>query len=441
MRHGFGIPCRAFAELAGGNLALNELAAMRADLLGHLFPGVVVTRHDAAHIHDHLDSGVRPTVALMNPPFSAAAHVDGRVADAALRHISSALARLVEGGRLVAITGASFSPDNPTWRDAFIRLQERGRVVFTAAIDGRVYARHGTTIDTRLTAIDRVPADDPTVFPDSTGMASDPATLLDWVTRLVPARPAVAVQSTGPIRSPVGSRTPSLRSAHLTVERNTPVAVVEPIGVELNYEVIDWTPAEAGRITEAHVAEDTPLRLNVAAALAYPDGSMTASGLRREAARGRLAIERTAGKDYTTLGAIRTMRDLCRREARGQDCGSGERAATEGPASRTAPCGSSETETIKRAQAAARMIVQELKGHSPNTSTGSTSSKRPKGPGSVSSPDSRRARAVRKSQGRLSVTTERDRGPDRQTVGVLRRQDAFRHQWRIVPDVRRAAID
>ena len=127
------------------------------------------------------------------------------------------------------------------------------------------------------------------------------------------------------------------------------------------------------------IAEDTPLRLNVAAALAYPDGSMTASGLRREAARGRLVIERTAGKDYTTLGAIRTMRDLCRLEARGRGYGSGERAATEGPGRRTTPCGSSETETIKRAQAAARMIVQELKGHSPNISTGSTSSKRPKG--------------------------------------------------------------
>jgi hypothetical protein len=33
------------------------------------------------------------------------------------------------------------------------------------------------------------------------------------------------------------------------------------------------------------IAEDAPLRLNIAAALAYPDGSMTASGLRREAAR------------------------------------------------------------------------------------------------------------------------------------------------------------
>jgi hypothetical protein len=238
-----------FAELAGGNLALNELAAMRADLLGHLFPGVVVTRHDAAHIHDHLDSGVRPTVALMNSPFSAAAHVDARVADAALRHISSALARLAEGGRLAAITGASFSPDNPTWRDAFIRLQERGRVVFTAAVDGRVYARHGTTIDTRLTVIDRVPADHPAIFPDSPGMASDPAMLLDWVTRRVPTRPAVAVQSTGSVRAPIGCRTPSARP--LALERNAPAAVIQPTGIELDYEVIDWTPAEAGRITEA----------------------------------------------------------------------------------------------------------------------------------------------------------------------------------------------
>ena len=60
------------------------------------------------------------------------------------------------------------------------------------------------------------------------------------------------------------------------------------------------------------IAPDTPLRLDVAASLAYPDGSMTASGLRREAAKGRLVIERTAGKDYTTLQAIEHMRMLCR---------------------------------------------------------------------------------------------------------------------------------
>src|SRR5258708_24825793 len=119
--------------------------------------------------------GVGPRLVLMNPPLSAAAPVEGRVADAALRPVTSALARLSEGGRLVAMTGASLSPDNPTWRDSFIRLQNRGRVVFTAAVDGRVYARHGTNVETRLTVIDRVPADDPAAFPASPGRASDTA--------------------------------------------------------------------------------------------------------------------------------------------------------------------------------------------------------------------------------------------------------------------------
>jgi hypothetical protein len=46
--------------------------------------------------------------------------------------------------------------------------------------------------------------------------------------------------------------------------------------------------------------QDRPLRLAVAAKVAFPDGSMSASGLRREAQRGRLVIERIAGKDYTS---------------------------------------------------------------------------------------------------------------------------------------------
>ncbi len=112
-----------FAELARSRLVLNELAETRAALLRQLFPSAATTRYDAAHIHDHLDDAVRPSVVLMNPPFSAAAHVDGTVAGAALRHISSALARLADGGLLVAITGASLSPDHPSWREAFVRLQ------------------------------------------------------------------------------------------------------------------------------------------------------------------------------------------------------------------------------------------------------------------------------------------------------------------------------
>ena len=132
------------AEIAGGALVLNELAETRADLLTSLFPAVAVTRFDAAQIDDHLDPDAVPSVVLMNPPFSVMANVAGRMADAAYRHVASALARLADGGRLVAITGANFAPDTPAWRDAFVRLQERGRIVFTAADRrlGLCQARH-----------------------------------------------------------------------------------------------------------------------------------------------------------------------------------------------------------------------------------------------------------------------------------------------------------
>jgi predicted RNA methylase len=238
-----------FAERAGSGLHLNELAATRAALLGRLFPAVATTRYDAAHIHDHLDDAVRPSVVLMNPPFSAAAHVDGTVADAALRHISSALARLADGGRLVAITGASLSPDHPSWREAFVRLQERGRVVFSAAIDGRVYARHGTAVETRLTVIDRIPADDPTSFPASFSMAPDVGTLLRWVISHVPSRLPLHSAAVLPTTiHPVAVR-PSRRPAQqrLAVAGSS----FERAGIELAYETVDWKPTEDGSLTEA----------------------------------------------------------------------------------------------------------------------------------------------------------------------------------------------
>jgi predicted RNA methylase len=236
------------AELAGGSLVLNELAETRAGLLGQLFPGIAVTRFDAAHIHDHLDAGVAPTVVLMNPPFSALAKVDRRMADAALRHVGSALARLAEGGRLVAITGANCAPDNPMWTDAFIRLQERGRIVFSAAIDGLVYAKHGTTIDTRLTVIDRLPAPDPTAFPALHSCAPDAATLLGWIANSVPPRlPFATPVITRAMVRPAAARPQRVAPRPASVPATRP----EPEAVELTYETIDWMPVEGGHITEA----------------------------------------------------------------------------------------------------------------------------------------------------------------------------------------------
>lgn len=63
----------------------------------------------------------------------------------------------------------------------------------------------------------------------------------------------------------------------------------------------------------SEIADDTPLRLDAAAAIAFPGGGMTASGLRRERDAGRLTTELIAGKEFTTLADIARMRELCRR--------------------------------------------------------------------------------------------------------------------------------
>ncbi|MDG1169990.1 MAG: strawberry notch family protein, partial [Sulfitobacter sp.] len=143
------------AMIAGGSLALNELAQTRADLLRLLFPESPVTCFDAAQIDDYLDAHLRPSVILMNPPFSALANVNGRTTMATARHIRSALARLAPGGRLVAITGASFAPDVPAWVETFASLTESAHLVFTGAVSGAAFAKHGTSFETRISVFDK----------------------------------------------------------------------------------------------------------------------------------------------------------------------------------------------------------------------------------------------------------------------------------------------
>ncbi|CAM5557001.1 hypothetical protein FALB51S_00130 [Frigidibacter albus] len=97
----------------------------------------------------------------MNPPFSAVANVDGRTTEATARHLRSALARLAPGGRLVAITGASFAPDAPAWSETFGRLTESAHLVFTGAVSGAAFAKHGTSFETRISVFDKCRGGEP----------------------------------------------------------------------------------------------------------------------------------------------------------------------------------------------------------------------------------------------------------------------------------------
>ena len=120
------------------------------------------------------------------------------------------------------------------------------------------------------------------------------------------------------------------------------------------------------------VGPDTPLRLDIAATLAYPDGSMTASGLRKEAGRRRLAIERVAGKHYTTLRAIEDMRALCRVPQKASVSGLAPKTETPMAPSASARFGSSEMDRAKSARAALQKIARAPSEPSASTSPPST---------------------------------------------------------------------
>ena len=175
----------ALGTRAPGNLYLNEYSQARAGLLAGLFPGAGVTRFNAEAIADRLPA-VRPTVVLMNPPFSTTPGVDRIRHDADLRHVRSAFSMLPPGGRLAAITSEACIPGGLDWNAAFSRFTPAARVVFSMAIDGRAYARRGTGFDTRLTVIDR--SDEPAAPTDRNAHAANAAELLAAISATIPPR-------------------------------------------------------------------------------------------------------------------------------------------------------------------------------------------------------------------------------------------------------------
>ncbi|ACK86303.1 strawberry notch family protein [Methylorubrum extorquens] len=252
------------AELAGARLHLNELAATRAGLLAPLFPAGGVTQLDAAQIHDRLDAGVIPDVVLMNPPFSVAAHVQGRYRDATGDHLRSALSRLAPGGRLVAITAEGFRPDRPSSAGAFAALAERGgRLVFSAGLSGRAYAKHGTTVDVRLSVFDRMPAGEIGAQVAPLGLCADPTILLQAVLSDLPPRlraipaPAATPRSAIPglTRRPAVARPPSPRPAPVMGTASVPMSdAAEPVAYTVTEELPTTLVPEAA-LYEAYALE------------------------------------------------------------------------------------------------------------------------------------------------------------------------------------------
>ncbi len=139
---------------AGERLALNELTGTRAGLLHLAFPNADVSRHDAEHIADLLPD-LRPSVVVMNPPFSRSAGSSKLASGTDLRHVAAAYRALRPGGRLVALTAANRDPATSGWRQVFPDRQPAPDVLFTCPIAGRLYRSRGTTYETRLTVLEK----------------------------------------------------------------------------------------------------------------------------------------------------------------------------------------------------------------------------------------------------------------------------------------------
>ena len=252
-----------FAE--GRDLHLNELEPQRRALLQQIFPQVSVSDHNGEYIDDLLARGFLPSVVLMNPPFSTSPTMTKTSPSVAGRHVFSALNRLAGGGRLVAITGRNFAPDSAKWREAFVRLQGIGRIVFSAALSGRLYTKHGTGVETRLTVIDKRPADDPKDFSGYVPqMVNTTADLLRLVKRRVPDRLPVDLSGVTVLADKKDRERPVAVSKP---EAEQPIDITD--GLPLAFETLDWQ-APKEELQDCLYEPYTPQSVRIEGASGHP---------------------------------------------------------------------------------------------------------------------------------------------------------------------------
>lgn len=160
----------------GAKVYGNELSERRLAFLNEL--GLDGTYNlNAEQIDNLLPEEIKPSVVIMNPPFSSTAGRSAKNSTAnAKRHIEQALDRLEDGGRLVAILGNGMADDAPAFRSWWDELRQEYSVRANIRIDGENYRKYGTTFDVQLVVIDKT---GPSSAPTLTGTYKDLAQIPD----------------------------------------------------------------------------------------------------------------------------------------------------------------------------------------------------------------------------------------------------------------------
>ncbi len=222
-------------ETKGAKLILNELGSERVECLKDGFPGCKVYSHDAEQIDNLLPTKLRPSVVLMNPPFTSSIVSEKRSPETTLNHVGSALERVREGGRLVTLSADWFSPNHPKWGEAITKLP--GKVIFSTGVEGNAYYKHGTTIDTRLTVIDKIDHD---VTPHIVDECLSLEAIAELITKKVPGRSPLAEESRSKSSVVVPITTVVKKQKSAKKDTTTVAKVSFDNIIDLEYETTEW---------------------------------------------------------------------------------------------------------------------------------------------------------------------------------------------------------
>lgn len=275
----------AAARVFGPSQVLgNEISPRRLELLRSLGLDRVFDVN-AEQLNNLLPADVRPTVVVMNPPFSQTA---GRMGNKKVpleggKHIEQALKRLPPGGRLVAIVGRGMSFDAPTFRDWWRRIRGEYTVRANVAVSGDVYKKYGTSFDTRLLVIDKT---GPTQANPVVGDASNLVELSALIKEVRDGRPEIkrtdAQVKATPGRSGEAQPAPSQQGSRAETPRSQG-------GTDVRAPLPDSTDAVAtgGRAADSGGGGDATAGGRTAepsadqdAGIAVPEGSQTVGGAR-----------------------------------------------------------------------------------------------------------------------------------------------------------------
>ena len=154
-----------FGKIAGADVILNELSERRQAILRELGIAPKVWNFNAeelyAMFYPHIKSGAikRPTVIVMNPPFSNSQRTNTKdTFGIGGKHVEEALDMLAPGGRLVAIVGNGMAhdTDSPKARAWWRNIGEKYHVRADIRINGSEYTKYGTSYDNNIIVIDKV---------------------------------------------------------------------------------------------------------------------------------------------------------------------------------------------------------------------------------------------------------------------------------------------